>query len=174
MEKSWRAGCEPSPAQGCAVCVTTWTRRRPPKEHTPVTMGSVYGAAGQDGCGVRLSGRNAPTCAEIARRLERPHRQATGAPNAKCSQPSCSAAPHREQRIASSAKWTAGPSTRAEDACQYAVGTSRQKIALEGAPRPGGQGVRRRELSRSYLAGRRSRPDRREGCQAPCPPIRGT
>ena len=32
----------------------------------------------------------------------------------------------------------------------------------------------RRELSRSYLAGRRSRPDRREGCQAPCPPIRGT
>ena len=29
----------------------------------------------------------------------------------------------------------------------------------------------RRELSRSALAGRRSRPDRREGCQAPCPPI---
>jgi len=29
----------------------------------------------------------------------------------------------------------------------------------------------RRELSCSYLAGRRSRPDRREGCQAPCPPI---
>jgi len=28
----------------------------------------------------------------------------------------------------------------------------------------------RRELSCSYLAGRRSRPDRREGCQAPCPP----
>ena len=32
----------------------------------------------------------------------------------------------------------------------------------------------RRELSCSYLAGRHSRPDRREGCQAPCPPIRGT
>ena len=27
------------------------------------------------------------------------------------------------------------------------------------------------ELSCSALAGRRSRPDRREGCQAPCPPI---
>ena len=80
----------------------------------------------------------------------------------------------QEQRIASSAKWTACPSTRAEDACQYAVGTSRQRIALEAAPRPGGQGVRRRELSRSYLAGRRSRPDRREGCRAPCPPICGT
>jgi hypothetical protein len=82
-----------------------------------VTMGSVYGAAVLVGCGVRLSGRNAPTAAERGRRLEAPRWQATGAPNAKRSQPSCSAAPHRQERIASSAKWTAGPSTRAEDAC---------------------------------------------------------
>ena len=47
--------------------------------------------------------------------------------------------PPREERIASSAKWTAGPSTRAEDACQYEVGTSRQRIAVEAASRPDGQ-----------------------------------
>ena len=62
--------------------LTTWTRRRPPKETDTLSLWEAYAGAVWRGTGARSSGRNAPTCAEVARRPERPHRQATGAPSA--------------------------------------------------------------------------------------------
>ena len=45
-----------NPRRDAQVWVTAWTRMRPPKEPTPVAMGSLHGAAVLGGCGVRLSG----------------------------------------------------------------------------------------------------------------------
>ena len=68
-----------------------------------------------------------------------------------------------------SGRFSVHPSRRTQT--KYALPTSRLPPSYEVSTRHCGQVVWRRELSRSALAGRHSRPDRREGCQAPCPPI---
>ena len=116
--------------------------------------------------------------AEIVRRLEHPPQQETDDWNAAGMEPHSPAAARQESRKVSAASRNASGIPRGQACPPEQPDTNRIRMNDKQAclahlviSRHCGQGVRRRELSCSYLAGRRSRPDRREGCQAPCPPI---
>ena len=147
--------------------------------------------AGLWGGMTKAAGRKTPTCAETVRRLEHPHRQELDDQNAAGMKPRCPAPPdwsilHLQDNRTSfflyiyainnngkcllrSGRFSVHQSRRTQT--EYALPTSRLPPSYEVSTRHCGQVVWRRELSRSALAGRHSRPDRREGCQAPCPPI---